>query len=236
MTLSYLLALLIVPNAAIVIEIFSDPACTISVGNSSIYTGFANICNTATTPDSGLSIGIDLCTPQRVAMSVYRAFSPGESFNEFWADSFTCTGAADTSFEVQLNVCTAVQPCSTCPQQFFRLLDTQCDAPAPVFLFQQDRGLTTSNQAQACQQINPEGPTAGFNGRFQTREVLSGICSFRTITDSFTNVFNNNNTAAMIFLIALATILIPSHCWQPLGRPAFPLLPMLAMAVAECRS
>ena len=186
--LAFLLALLGAPGGrAIVIEIFSDPGCTTSVGNSSVYTGYAGICNTATTPDSGLSIGIDFCTPTRVTMSVYRYHTP--ETNEVWGDYFFCSSPdqADTTIDLQLNACTAVLPCSTCPQQFFRLLDTQCDAPAPVYIFQQDRGGITRTGNQACQ------GTGGLNGdlRFQSREIVSGICNVRTVTNGPNSALNS---------------------------------------------
>ena len=174
---------------AITVEIFTDPQCTISVGNSSVYTGYAGICNTATTPDTGLSIGIDLCTPTSVTMSVYRYSEPG--VNEIWGDYFFCTtpDAADTTFSLTLGACTPVSPCSECPLQYFRLLDVQCSPPAPVYVLQQDRSLQTQNTAQlfACndQQLNP------IQGRFQSRELVTGVCNQRTIDVAPDNVRSN---------------------------------------------
>ena len=106
------------PTHAIVIEIFSDAACAISIGNSSIYTGYAGICNTATTPDSGLSIGIDFCSPTRVTMTAYRLFNPATR-REWWGDSYSCGGGGgggngEVTMDLTVGVCTPVTPCATC--------------------------------------------------------------------------------------------------------------------------
>jgi len=163
----------------LVIEIYTDPLCTISLGNSSIYTGFAGICNTATTPDSGLSIGIDFCSPNNINMSVYRFAVAGAAEN--WGDAFSCStpDQSDARFSLKLGDCTPVFPCSTCVMQYFRLWDTQCNSPAPVVNVQQDRGSFFAG-ALACTnfQIN----TAGGSPRFQSREILSGLCNPRTRT------------------------------------------------------
>ena len=163
-------------SSAIVIEIFTDSQCTVSLGNSSIYTGYAGICNTATTPDSGLSIGIDFCSPNAINMSVYRFAVAGA--DEAWGGSFTCAtpDQADARISLKLGACTPVFPCSDCVQQYFRLWDTQCNAPAPVLIVQQDRGVVFGGP--------PPLPCSDFlflqQVRFQSRELLTGICNPRT--------------------------------------------------------
>ena len=179
-----LLLCLVLPRAsAITIEIFTDPACTVSLGNSSIYTGFSGICNTATTPDSGLAIGIDFCSPNAITMSIYRFAAAGAAEN--WGGHFTCgtPAQADARFSLELGACTPVFPCSTCVQQYFRLWDNRCYTPTPpVIIIQQDRG--------ALGTPNPQGTVpfpCGFSGffaegRIQSREIFPGICNPRTVT------------------------------------------------------
>lgn len=175
MRVSALALLLSTRAAAITIEIFTDAACTASLGNSSVYRGWAGICNTASAPDSGFSIGLDLCTPTRVSMSVFAA--PNDGANEQWGGSFPCVAPADVTIDVVADTCTPVLPCSTCGTQYFKLVDTQCDAPAPVLMLQMDRG-ENSAAVLAC-----NGPLAANAGqRFQTRELLGGVCNVRTIT------------------------------------------------------
>ena len=177
-----MLLLFVAPVGAITIEIYDDAACTISRGNSSLYTGWSGVCNTATAPDTGLSIGVDFCSPQAVNMSVFRSNAGEES----WGGHFSCAAPAvlETRFSLELGACTPVFPCLTCPQQFFRLWDVQCFAPAPVLIVQHDRGVIAAVQQIPAALACSEQIQTTADGRMQSREVVSGLCNPPIVTGS----------------------------------------------------
>ena len=181
------LFLLAAPSLSIIIRVFSDPSCTTSIGNSSVYQAWAGVCNTAFTPDSGFAIGLDFCSPLRVTLSVFSDPSAGAA--EVWGGAVTCTGPANASVSLAESVCTRVQPCAACTEQYFLLTDTQCAAPVPSLILQHDRGEITPGGVQGCQ--SPLGANAGQ--RFQSREVLLGVCNGRTITRTPDQVPNSNS-------------------------------------------
>lgn len=190
-----MISLLLVPcfftsAFAIVVEVFTDAACTVPIGNSSIYTAWAGVCNTAFTPDSGFAIGLDFCSSLRVTLSVFR--DPQAGAAETWGGAISCAGPPNATVALAENVCTLVRPCPTCGAQYFRLVDTRCNAPAPTLILQHDRGEDMAGGVQGCQV--PLAANAGQ--RFQTREVLLGTCNARTITRTPDSVPNSNGNCA----------------------------------------
>ena len=171
---------------AIVVEVFTDAACTVPLGNSSVYEAWAGICNTAFTPDSGFAIDLDFCSSLRVALSVYS--DPKAGAAETWGAAISCAGPPNATVALVENACTLVRPCSTCGAQYFRLVDTRCDAPVPTLILQHDRGEDMAGGVQGCQV--PLAANAGQ--RYQTREVLLGTCNPRTITRTPDSVPNSN--------------------------------------------
>lgn len=186
-------ALLLALARAVVVEVYKDEACTVSIGNSSVYTAWAGVCNTAFTPDSGYAIGLDFCSPLRVTMSIFRDASAGAA--EVWGSAITCAPPANATVTLTENACTQVQPCAACSTQYFKLVDTQCNAPVTTLIVQHDRGEgTAGEETQGCQAPR----TANAGQRFQTREVLLGVCNGRTLTRAPESVPNGGNCASSL--------------------------------------
>jgi len=180
------LVLLATSAHSIVLKVFTDAACTVS---SSVYEAWAGICNTAFTPDSGFSIGLDFCSPLRVTMSVY--LDPNAGASEVWGGAISCAAPANVTISLSENVCTLVRPCSTCDALYFLLTDTECNSPFPTLILQHDRGEDTALGVQGCQ-----SPLIANEGqRFQTREVLLGTCNVRTNTNTPESVPNGGRCA-----------------------------------------
>jgi len=174
---------------AVVVNVFSDAACTVPIGNSSTYTAFAGICNTAFTPDNNFSVGLDFCSPQRVVLSLFPI--PAEGAAEVWGSAVACDTRANATVALVENACTPVRLCADCAAQFFRLVDTRCDAPVATYILQHDRGELGGAGVQGCQP--PLAANAGQ--RFQTREVLLGVCNARTVTRTPDSTPNGGNCA-----------------------------------------
>ena len=210
-TMLLALALLATAAHAVVVEVYQDGACTIPVPTSSTYTAWAGVCNTAFTPDSGYAIGLDFCSPLGITLSLFLAPSVGAA--EVWGSAITCSPPANASVSLAVNVCTQVRPCPACQDRYFKLVNTQCTAPVATLILQHDRGEDTPGGVQGCQA--PRSANAGQ--RFQTREVLLGVCNQRTAALTPESVSNGGNCASS--LSSCSRVDINSLSLQPVQTP-----------------
>ena len=210
-TMLLALALLATAAHAVVVEVYQDGACTMPVATSFKYTAWAGVCNTAFTPDSGYAIGLDFCSPLGVTLSLFLAPSVGAA--EVWGSAITCSPPANATVALAVNVCTQVRSCPACQDRYFKLVDTQCTAPVATLILQHDRGEDTPGGVQGCQA--PRSANAGQ--RFQTREVLLGVCNNRTAALTPESVSNGGNCASS--LSSCSRVDINSLSLQPVQTP-----------------